>query len=61
MNFENCKAVGASQSNVTFLDIYRTVFLEAFLWGLGTAIGELPPYLLARSASSVNSIDEDVE
>lgn len=26
------------------------VRLEAFLWGLGTALGELPPYFMARAA-----------
>lgn len=33
---------------VTFLRILQKVGLEAFMWGLGTAIGELPPYLGAR-------------
>lgn len=26
-----------------------SVIIEAFLWGLGTAIGELPPYFVARA------------
>lgn len=25
------------------------MIIEAFLWGLGTAIGELPPYYVARA------------
>jgi len=25
------------------------VRLEAFMWGAGTAIGELPPYFMARA------------
>lgn len=29
--------------------IYQAVIIEAFLWGLGTAIGELPPYYVARA------------
>jgi len=33
------------------VQIYKAVALEAFLWGLGTAIGELPPYFVARAAS----------
>lgn len=33
---------------VTFLRILQKVGLESFMWGLGTAIGELPPYLAAR-------------
>lgn len=28
-----------------------TVQLEAFLWGLGTALGELPPYFVARAGN----------
>lgn len=35
-------------SEVTFLMILQRVALESFMWGLGTAIGELPPYLAAR-------------
>jgi hypothetical protein len=31
------------------LNIYFAVIIEAFLWGLGTAIGELPPYYVARA------------
>ncbi|KAJ6636314.1 Vacuole membrane protein 1 [Pseudolycoriella hygida] len=31
---------------------------EAFLWGAGTALGELPPYFMAR-ASRLSGIDED--
>jgi len=27
------------------------VIIEAFLWGLGTAIGELPPYYVARAGN----------
>jgi hypothetical protein len=34
-------------------DIYKTVILEAFLWGLGTAIGELPPYFVARAGKFI--------
>lgn len=34
---------------ISVLDIYQAVIIEAFLWGLGTAIGELPPYYVARA------------
>jgi hypothetical protein len=27
------------------------VRLESFMWGLGTAIGELPPYFMARASA----------
>lgn len=32
------------------------VRLESFMWGAGTAIGELPPYFMAR-ASALSSMD----
>ena len=33
------------------LQIYQRVLLPAIYWGIGTAIGELPPYLLAKGAT----------
>lgn len=36
------------EEQVTFIRILQKVGLESFMWGLGTAIGELPPYLAAR-------------
>eukprot|EP01121_Diplochlamys_sp_Union-15-3_P009712 TRINITY_DN2655_c0_g1_i1.p1 TRINITY_DN2655_c0_g1~~TRINITY_DN2655_c0_g1_i1.p1 ORF type:complete len:439 (+),score=71.61 TRINITY_DN2655_c0_g1_i1:76-1317(+) len=38
------------KSEVTIAAIVSKVWIEAFLWGVGTAIGELPPYFVARSA-----------
>lgn len=38
----------SKENSITFLDILQKVGLESFMWGLGTAIGELPPYLAAR-------------
>lgn len=35
--------------DLSALSIYQAVIIEAFLWGLGTAIGELPPYYVARA------------
>jgi len=46
---------------LTFLVLYKAVFLEAFLWGAGTAIGELPPYFVARAASKAGQKTEEVE
>ncbi|XP_053206759.1 vacuole membrane protein 1-like [Panonychus citri] len=33
---------------VTLWDIMSKVRLEAFMWGAGTALGELPPYFMAK-------------
>jgi len=35
---------------VSLWNILRKVQFEAFMWGAGTAIGELPPYFVARAA-----------
>ena len=40
--------------------IISKVRLEAFMWGAGTAIGELPPYFMAKAARlSGSDMDED--
>lgn len=38
------------------------VRLEAFLWGAGTALGELPPYFMAKAARLSGTLydEEDV-
>lgn len=41
--------------HITFANILRKVALESFMWGLGTAIGELPPYLAARLKAQASS------
>lgn len=37
------------------------VRLESFLWGAGTALGELPPYFMARAARLSGYDPEDAE
>ncbi|GAB4835826.1 meiotic spindle pole body protein Kms1 [Ancistrocladus abbreviatus] len=39
-------------SSISFSSILQQVQLEAILWGIGTAIGELPPYFISRAASA---------
>jgi len=48
---------------ITLWKIMGKVRLEAFMWGAGTAIGELPPYFMARAAtlSGIDPDDEDYE
>ena len=50
-------------SPVGLWTIMSKVRLEAFMWGAGTAIGELPPYFMAKAArlSGVELDDEDLE
>jgi membrane protein YqaA with SNARE-associated domain len=40
---------------ISFWKILWKVKLEAFFWGLGTALGELPPYFMARTARLGNT------
>jgi hypothetical protein len=43
------------------MTILLAVQIEAFLWGLGTALGELPPYFIAKSAAEVSDKLKQVE
>ena len=43
------------------MSIYQSVIIEAFLWGLGTAIGELPPYYVARAASLAGRKSDELD
>ncbi|KAF7283517.1 transport and Golgi organization 5 isoform X2 [Rhynchophorus ferrugineus] len=57
-----CPAEGDEGSiPVTILSIMSKVRLEAMCWGAGTALGELPPYFMARAArlSGIDPDDED--
>jgi uncharacterized membrane protein YdjX (TVP38/TMEM64 family) len=56
-SFEPCKVISRDPT-ITSYEIFSAVFLEASLWGLGTAIGELPPYFVARAASIAGGKDE---
>jgi vacuole membrane protein 1 len=42
-------------------NIMSKVRLESFLWGAGTALGELPPYFMARAARLSGYDPEDAE
>ncbi|XP_055619840.1 vacuole membrane protein 1-like isoform X2 [Toxorhynchites rutilus septentrionalis] len=41
--------------------IMSKVRLEAFLWGVGTALGELPPYFMARASRLSGTEDREQE
>lgn len=45
-----CPPVGTPKEAVTFMRILIKVLPACFLWGAGTAIGELPPYFVSRAA-----------
>jgi hypothetical protein len=43
----------------TMWNIMCKVYLEAMMWGAGTAAGELPPYFMARAARLTGYDPED--
>eukprot|EP00249_Psilotum_nudum_P014997 c25110_g1_i1 orf=456-1430(+) len=45
-----CRQPSSERYQVPLLDILHEVHWEAILWGVGTAIGELPPYFVSRAA-----------
>ncbi len=47
--------------SVTFFVVFFNVILEAFLWGAGTAIGELPPYFMAKAAAEAGKSNDEIE
>lgn len=52
-----CPPGDTAGETMSLLSIMAKVRLEAFMWGAGTALGELPPYFLARARSL--SLSED--
>jgi len=55
-----CPSTVSASTVITILTIVSKVRLESFLWGAGTAIGELPPYFMARAARlSGEKLDEE--
>ncbi|XP_027886805.1 vacuole membrane protein 1 isoform X2 [Xiphophorus couchianus] len=47
------------QGSISLWTIISKVRLEACMWGAGTAIGELPPYFMARAARLSGSDPDD--
>jgi vacuole membrane protein 1 len=46
---------------VSFWTILLNIQIEAFMWGAGTALGELPPYFMAKGAASAGKASEEIE
>ncbi|KAF8080004.1 hypothetical protein N665_0982s0006 [Sinapis alba] len=53
--------ISAAGSRVPLTSIFPQVQLEAILWGIGTALGELPPYFISRAASLSGSTVDEME
>jgi hypothetical protein len=56
-----CPDAGVPVVPVTLLGILAKVWIPAFLWGLGTAIGELPPYFIARQTARSGEKLKEIE
>ncbi|CAN0005213.1 unnamed protein product [Pylaiella littoralis] len=53
---------GGQPSSVSFLGTFMKVYPACLLWGIGTAIGEIPPYALSRAAAEAGEeADADEE
>eukprot|EP00808_Paulinella_micropora_P010909 g12403.t1 len=50
MDTFDCPPGGRPIQTVPFFTIFLKVFFPCMLWGSGTAIGEIPPYAVARAA-----------
>ncbi|KAG0056849.1 Vacuolar membrane protease [Gryganskiella cystojenkinii] len=56
-----CRSPDASAAlDLTIYAIFRAVQWESFFWGLGTALGELPPYFVARAAALSGNRNEEL-
>jgi len=53
--------VDLGNSRTPFLDIFLKVAWPCFLWGTGTALGEIPPYALSKAAKMAGKINEEFE
>lgn len=58
-----CPDETGSEAAISLWTIMSKVRLEACMWGAGTAVGELPPYFMARAArlSGAEPDDEEYE
>jgi hypothetical protein len=52
-------APSQQKENFTTIELLMGVYAEALLWGFGTAIGELPPYLVSRAARLAGKNEEE--
>lgn len=55
-----CLSEPPQGAQVTFVQLFCAVFWPCFLWGSGTAIGEIPPYAIARAARLAGDQADDL-
>jgi len=55
-----CMSGASAIGEPSFMDCWLRVCVPAFLWGAGTAAGEIPPYAVSRAAALAGEVDDDV-
>ncbi|ORX99712.1 hypothetical protein K493DRAFT_212171 [Basidiobolus meristosporus CBS 931.73] len=55
-----CNPDAVFANTISIWGIFHKVHLECFFWGLGTALGELPPYFVARAAALSGQQTEEI-
>lgn len=60
-HYGECPPLQQQRENLSIIELLSGVWIEALLWGFGTAIGELPPYLVARAARLAGKTEEELE
>lgn len=48
-------------STVNFVNLFMMVTVQCMLWGLGTAVGEIPPYAVAKTARQAGQSDSEFQ
>mmetsp|Transcript_15909 Transcript_15909/g.29111 ORF Transcript_15909/g.29111 Transcript_15909/m.29111 type:complete len:396 (+) Transcript_15909:194-1381(+) len=56
-----CTPETAGAGEADFIEVVKLIFLTAFLWGAGTAMGEIPPYAVSRAAAIAGEKDDEVD
>jgi membrane protein YqaA with SNARE-associated domain len=52
--------IGAVSYVAPFWDLYANLWLATFFWGAGTALGESPPYFVARAAKLAGEENQEL-
>ncbi|KAG0347090.1 Vacuolar membrane protease, partial [Gamsiella multidivaricata] len=55
-----CKSPESLTVPIGIYTVFQAVQWESFFWGFGTAIGELPPYFVARAAALSGNRNEEL-
>ncbi|KAF8079867.1 hypothetical protein N665_0996s0021 [Sinapis alba] len=61
LEFGHSLMISATGSHVPLTSIFLKIQLEVVLWGIGTALGELPPYFISRAASISGSTVDGIQ